>query len=71
MIFKKFSVLNKIFGEPEPNEPLCEDMLLSAKTKVQKAISGNTQDKMSQMLREFFSMLAVCHTCMVEQDKEG
>lgn len=42
MIFKKFSVINKIFGEPEPNEPLCEDMLLSAKTKVQKAITGNT-----------------------------
>lgn len=71
MIFKKCSVLNKIYGDPYlGDDPNCPDMVPSAKSKITDLIANasNSNDKAGKTLKDFFTMLAVCHTCMVEKD---
>jgi phospholipid-transporting ATPase len=66
MIFKKCSVNNQIFGQPLPADtPSSESMAESSIQQIVQLIS-NPKDKLGEQLSEFFTMLAVCHTCTVE-----
>lgn len=63
MVFKKCSVDGKVYGETAPGaEVVLDGMDLLARQEItQKMFSQGDKS-----LREFFTMLAVCHTVMVE-----
>jgi len=46
-------------------------MAASAKAKIVNAIHTQKDSEFGSKLRDFFTMLAVCHTCMVDKDKEN
>jgi magnesium-transporting ATPase (P-type) len=72
MIFKKCTVLNTIFGDAmTPDEAFTEDMVQSSKDRITDYIFNKSNDQISRKLKDFFTMLAVCHTCMVEKDPKN
>ena len=72
MIFKKCTVLNTIFGDPlTPDEAMAEDMVQSSKARISDYIFNKSNEQISRKLKDFFTMLAVCHTCMVEKDPKN
>eukprot|EP00347_Sterkiella_histriomuscorum_P006239 403353535 len=70
MIFKKCTVGNQVYGEHETKQDIqCLDMAQSSKQRIFKNIFGSSLDNIQgKLLQDFFTMLAVCHTCMVEKD---
>lgn len=72
MEFKKITVDGVVYGKPEgfdgDNDGMCE----SSVKFIQKCIkeeSGKMGHKgQGAKLREFFELLAVCHTCVVDRD---
>eukprot|EP00347_Sterkiella_histriomuscorum_P017586 403348770 len=70
MIFKKCSVNNKILGEtPSNDNNLIQDQMSDQTiSQIEKLIENKNKDQFGKQLSEFFTMLAVCHTCMVEND---
>jgi phospholipid-transporting ATPase len=74
MIFKKCSVGTSTYGEAASPEEAAseaaggsETMPPSARKRIRDLIHGS-QSNQGIALREFFTMLAVCHTVMVEKD---
>ncbi|CDW89464.1 p-type atpase [Stylonychia lemnae] len=73
MIFKKCSVGNVIYGESQQiDDPQQDELVQSSKEKILKEMFDNKQfSEHGQQLMQFFRTLAVCHTCMVERDKDS
>ena len=72
MVFKKCSVGGNVFGNSTQEEDSAdyEDMIPSSKIAIQNEIFGRITP-LGQQLKEFFTMLAVCHTAMVELGPDG
>ncbi len=72
MEFKKISVDGVVYGTPEASEGVSDGMCESSVKLIQKSIkkdAGQIGHKaQGAKLREFFELLAVCHTCVVERD---
>jgi len=67
MLFKKCSIQNITFGDHDIDDDVSsEDMAESARQKIMYHMKK--RDELGLVMQNFFSMLAVCHTCMVESD---
>ena len=67
MIFKKCTIKNTVIGEPQNhNDDQANSMAKSAKRMIVDTIFNGANRHLSSYLRDFFTMLAVCHTVMVE-----
>lgn len=66
MEFKKFHIDNEIYGNLLKNEKEQEGMPNSAIDKIKKGLESEQADKLFQ----FFRLMAVCHTVVIEK-KEG
>ncbi|XP_059479634.1 probable phospholipid-transporting ATPase IA isoform X2 [Neocloeon triangulifer] len=63
MVFKKCSVAGEVFGFPEAHEQPHESHLIRTMLAADKPTG--------QRIREFLTLLAVCHTVIPERDKEN
>ena len=70
MVFKKCSVGNHVFGDLPPGEQddNPENMNSHARNAIVQHMS-QANSILGNALREFFTMLAVCHTAMIDNEK--
>ena len=66
MLFRKCSIGNAVYGEASD----ADNMDLKSRDIIKGLIFGQ-QTQQGQALKEFFTSLAVCHTCMVERDPKN
>lgn len=71
MVLKKCSILSKVYGELEGNEPELEGICESSIKAMRKTIRKNQNDPIAQSLRRFLIVLGVCHTVVCDRDEDG